>query len=155
MDSSYPDQTTIHETADDRARQAAILQRFCNHHKCAAKMTATVVEYDAELYDPADKTKPIGIAEVKFRNNSASKYPDYQIDASKIHSMLLVAKRRGLRATLVVSWQGDVRCLPMTQMASTWDGQSALFPISNTQRNDRQELADVQYHIPMSMFTKI
>ena len=155
MDSSYPDQTTIHETADDRARQAAILQRFCNHHKCAAKMTATVVEYDAELYDPADKTKPIGLAEVKFRNNSASKYPDYQIDVNKVHSLLHAAQQGGLRAVLIVSWQGDVRCLPLTQTLATWDGKSEIFPVTVTQRNDRNELADRQYHIPLSMFMKI
>jgi hypothetical protein len=155
MDSSYPDQTTIHESSADRQRQAAILQRFCNHFKVAAKMTATVVEYDAELYDPADKTKPIGLAEVKFRNNSALKYPDYQIDVNKVHSLLLAAKRGALRASLIVSWQGDVRYLSLTQTATAWDGQSELFPVTVTQRGDRNELADRQYHIPMSMFQKI
>ena len=152
---SYPDQTTIHETKHDRERQLYILQRFCNHHKCAAKMTATVTEYDAELYDPADKTKPIGLAEVKFRNNSASTYPDYQIDVNKVHSLLRAAQQGGLRAVLIVSWQGDVRCLPLTQTLATWDGKSEIFPVTVTQRNDRNELADRQYHIPLSLFTRI
>ena len=67
------------------------------------------------------------------------------------------AATEGVRAFLVVSWEGDVRYINLSKLAAsqnTDDGE-CLFPISVQQRRDRKELADKVYHIPTDLFKKV
>lgn len=148
----YQDQHKIHETSVDRERQRKTLRSFCTALDLYFQMTAALSEFDAKLYT---STQYVGIAEVKFRNNPIDRYPDYQIDASKIDSLINTARREGVRAVLIVSWQHDIRYLPLSKIAEGWEGQCDIFSTTKTKRKDRREYADNQYHIPYELFKRI
>lgn len=116
-------------------------------------MTEILDDYDAKIYN--SRGEYIGVAEIKHRNNSFIKYPDYQIDIDKIHRLIHAARRDDVRAVLVVSWEGDIRYASISKAAEGWEGQCDLFPTTLTKRRDRKEYADHQYHIPPTIFRKI
>ena len=154
MNASLIDQYKIHETIEDRKEQQDILRVFCKALGLYYQMTDPKCEQDATLYNT--KAELVGLAETKNRKNPITKYPDFQIDASKIDNLIKEARRMWTRPVLVVKWLvDDIRYLPLREIAEGWVGQCDLFPTTMTKRGDRQELPDNQYHIPLHLFHRL
>jgi hypothetical protein len=70
----------LHETPEDKARERAIVEFFCQKWGCVPKYTPTAYHVDALLVK--DK-KPMAFLEVRRRNRAFHGYPDVTVSLEK------------------------------------------------------------------------
>jgi hypothetical protein len=143
----FPDQFRIHETEADRDRELVAIEAFASRYGLAFEKTEFKGYQDAKLFY---KGRYYALAETKWRNNPASKYPTYTIDKKKIDNLLDQALRDRVRPVLIVSWDGDVRWWDFDPIKEYWN-----FKIRLQQRADRRERPDLVYEIPVRFFRSL
>lgn len=148
----FPDQNKIHETEKDRINQSAALDCYVNWLKTNGidvklEMARELSRYDARLYSGGNYLR---IIEVKCRNIPADKYDTYTIDSNKIDRLYYKAQEDKVAASLLVSWQGDVRILNVREQ--NFPLPKTRFTTTFQKRKDRKEKADKVYVIPISEF---
>lgn len=144
----YRDQNSIHETEQDRFRQKKVLNIFSKTYGLEYEETPALSGIDAILKSEFSRA----VAEVKVRNIAVDLYPTYIIDAEKIINGL---KQAGEDAfLLIVAWKDDIRYL---HVSNYLDGRKPqdVFVTKKSKRSDRDEKADMVFHIPISLFTPI
>jgi hypothetical protein len=135
----FEDQTKLHESALDRARQTEIMLRFCRTWGFSALQSSGQCRWDLLLIED---TTPIALADIKWRDHPWGTYRTYTIDADKVDLIVAEARRRKLSPLLIVSWQGEIR---FTHLKPP-------YLVGNQKRADRDELSDRVYHIPIGDF---
>lgn len=142
------DQYKIHVTAKDRQRERDMLSRFATTQNVIAIQTiGKTTLCDGFIYTA--EREPLGLIEIKYRNNPQHQYPTYSIDKAKIDKLVACARNSRLKAFLLVSWQGDERFIDLT----TYD--LAKLKTTVRKRRDRDELADEMYDFPNGDFTRL
>jgi hypothetical protein len=152
--SEYSDQYKIHETEADRARQHGVLQQFAE--RFGLEFTETTEKerspFDARIFKDGAY---FAVTDAKCRKSPYGQYPTFTVDVDKVDTLIKQAVLDEVRAFLLVSFNGDVRYLNLSKIAASWDSDDFLFPIAVQKRNDRDELPDRVYHIPLNLFKKV
>lgn len=139
------DQYRSHETFADKEKEKAVLDKYTKAFGFSYALADPHASFDALIINDFG---PFQMVEVKNRNNVADLYPTLQIDVAKIDGLIASAEHKGVAPVLIVSWLGDVRYIILSRRVAN-------FAITTTKRRDRDEFPDRQYHIPISMFSKI
>ena len=146
MSFELPDQHTIHETEGDRERQQIIIKAFAKRFGYTVEFTPQLHEQDAKLYKNGALA---ALAEAKYRNNSIGLYANYKVDCQKVDSLKERAKAAGVPGYLIVSWEGDIRWVDVTEAWRNWSSADDLvWDIGSIKRRNRAEEADPAYCIP-------
>lgn len=153
MSFDLPDQHIIHETEQDRERQRQILCAYAERFGFTVEFTEQLNRQDGFLYKDG---KLVELAEAKHRNNSVGLYPKYALDVEKVNSLNARAKTLNVPGKLVVSWEGDIRYLDVTDAMKDWQpGDDDVWDIGSIKRRNRAEEADRVYKIPTEDFTRL
>jgi hypothetical protein len=149
------DQLKLHETPSDKLREKSAIETFIAfkgpEYSFEQTAAGSCSRHDAVLYKNG---VPVGLAEVRTRNNSRTTYSTLTIDRSKIVSLLGAADDQNLQAVLIVAWltpdkaRRDYHYVNLTFERS----RGQVYEVTSQQRGDRDELPDEVFHIPVECF---
>jgi hypothetical protein len=144
--SDRPDQTKIHETAEDRAREKAIVDAFAKKFNYKVWRNTALSSHDAVFYDGETRLKA-GAGEIKQRNNSRETYPTFTIDVKKIDALWKQTQKANIKAFLIVRWLDEIWYCEFKEPPN--------FPALQQENRQRSEDADLVYHIPIENFIQL
>lgn len=144
--SERPDQSKIHETAEDRAREKAVVDAFAKKFNYKVWRNTALSSHDAVFYDGETRLK-VGAGEIKHRSNRREAYPTYTIDAKKIDQLWKQCEKADIKAFLIVQWMDEVWYCEFKERPN--------FQVRSQRRGDRDENPDEVYDIPIENFIQI
>jgi hypothetical protein len=151
----YADQFTLHETPSDKLREKSAFDAFIAFKGPAYSYEQTeggsCSRHDATLYQNGT---PVGLVEVRTRNNPKKTYSTLTIDQAKIVRLLDAADEQKLQAILIVAWLSlDNAGRDYHYVNLTFERRRGrTYKTTSQQRGDRDELPDVVSHIPIEHF---
>lgn len=136
----------IYETDADREHENEVLRAILNLTANFFFVKAPELScYDFEIY-VTDTKKLYALGEIKVRNNSSQKYPDYMISRAKLLNCLAEADSLGVHVSLFVRFTDGLFCTKVKP--------DLPYPSRLAGRYDRQDSRDMEMcvFIPIAEF---